>query len=123
MALVVHRSGLLTALADRFEQYFTKGWQLRGDPGPRPGRSGAEPGVPHTVLAPLDRQIVALLHVGLTDAAIVRQLRIGHRTVQRRLRMLMEEAGAATRFQPGWHAAMSGWLEERPHGAGKALED
>ncbi|MFD5296754.1 hypothetical protein ACFWJU_16260 [Streptomyces mutabilis] len=111
VALVVHRSGLLTALAALFEQYFAKGWQLNGGPGPQPDHGCAEPAEPRTVLDPLDRQIVALLHVGLTDAAIARQLRIGHRTVQRRLRALMEEAGAATRFQLGWHTAVSGWLE------------
>ncbi len=111
VALVVHRSGLLTALTALFEQYFAKGWQLNGGPGPRPDHGCAEPAVPRTVLDPLDRQIVALLHMGLIDAATARQLRIGHRTVQRRLRALMEEAGAATRFQLGWHAAVSGWLE------------
>ncbi|MFG2561011.1 hypothetical protein [Streptomyces sp. NPDC048496] len=50
--------------------------------------------------------------MGMTDAAIGRQLGIGHRTVQRRLQSLMVEVGAATRFQLGWHAACSGWLDE-----------
>lgn len=114
VALVVHRSGLLTALISLFEQYFTRGWQLRGGPATAAPADGGEPAVPHAALDPVDRQIVALLHVGLTDAAIARQLRIGHRTVQRRLRALMEAAGTATRFQLGWHAAVAGWLEERP---------
>lgn len=59
----------------------------------------------------MDRQIVSLLYVGLTDAAIARQLGMGHRTVQRRLQSLMVEVGAATRFQLGWRAARSGWLD------------
>ncbi|WP_328944743.1 helix-turn-helix transcriptional regulator [Streptomyces sp. NBC_00250] len=103
VALVVHRSGLLTALISLFEQYFALGRELS------PAVRGSESEGPGP-LDPVDRQIVALLHVGLTDAAIARQLGIGHRTVQRRLHELMESVGAATRFQLGWHASESGWL-------------
>ncbi|WP_329623555.1 helix-turn-helix transcriptional regulator [Streptomyces sp. NBC_01255] len=103
VALVVHRSGLLTALISLFEQYFALGRELH------PAVRGSECDGPGP-LDPVDRQIVALLHVGLTDAAIARQLGIGHRTVQRRLHELMESVGAATRFQLGWHASESGWL-------------
>ncbi|MGW3508891.1 helix-turn-helix domain-containing protein [Streptomyces sp. NPDC000994] len=109
VALVVHRTGLLTALGSLFDEYFEKGWRLRAS-GTGPGPDG--PG--KSRLDAVDRQIVALLHVGLTDAAIARQLGMGHRTVQRRLHALMEEVGAATRFQLGWHAARSGWLDETP---------
>jgi len=112
-AVVVHRGGLLTALIALFEQYFEKGWRLSpdgrepagGDPEPEPESEEGSGG-----LDAVDRKIVALLHVGLTDAAIARQLGMGHRTVQRRLQRLMESVGAATRFQLGWHAAVSGWL-------------
>ncbi|MEU3687660.1 helix-turn-helix transcriptional regulator [Streptomyces narbonensis] len=104
VALVVHRSGLLTALISLFEQYFALGRELS-----RAAVRGSECDGPDP-LDPVDRQIVALLHVGLTDAAIARQLGIGHRTVQRRLHELMESVGAATRFQLGWHASESGWL-------------
>ncbi|MFJ4900212.1 helix-turn-helix transcriptional regulator [Streptomyces sp. NPDC088727] len=103
VALVVHRTGLLTALGSLFEEHFEKGWRLRAS------------GVADEVESPaalVDREIVALLHVGLTDAAIARQLGMGHRTVQRRLRSLMDEVGAATRFQLGWYAAHAGWLDE-----------
>jgi DNA-binding CsgD family transcriptional regulator len=107
VALVVHRTGLLTALGSLFDEYFEKGWRLRDH--------GAEPGPDdrgEAQLDAVDRQIVVLLHVGLTDAAIARQLGMGHRTVQRRLRALMVQVGAATRFQLGWHAARSGWLDD-----------
>lgn len=100
VALVVHRTGLLTALCSLFEEHFEKGWRLSGSD---TGREDA--------LAQVDQEIVALLHIGLTDAAIARQLGMGHRTVQRRLRALMDEVGAATRFQLGWHAARAGWLD------------
>ncbi|WP_405669242.1 hypothetical protein [Streptomyces sp. NBC_00055] len=107
VALAVHGTGLLTALSSLFETHFNRGWRLLP--------SGTEPTVGRTngaELDSLDRQIVSLLYVGLTDAAIARQLGMGHRTVQRRLQSLMAEVGAATRFQLGWHAACSGWLDE-----------
>ncbi|MCX4392356.1 helix-turn-helix transcriptional regulator [Streptomyces sp. NBC_00264] len=103
VALVVHRTGLLTALVSLFEEHFEKGWRL--------SVSGTEEEHEAPVAA-IDRQIVALLHVGLTDAAIARQLGMGHRTVQRRLHALMDEVGAATRFQLGWYAARAGWLPD-----------
>lgn len=103
----MHGTGLLTALSSLFEAHFERGWRLLpSDTDPRAGHAdGAE-------LDAVDRQIVSLLYVGLTDAAIARQLGMGHRTVQRRLQSLMVEVGAATRFQLGWHAACSGWLDE-----------
>ncbi|MEU2022374.1 helix-turn-helix transcriptional regulator [Streptomyces sp. NPDC016469] len=103
VALVVHRTGLLTALVSLFEAHFERGRRLV----PPGGDGDAE-----SPVAAVDRQILALLHVGLTDAAIARQLGMGHRTVQRRLHTLMDEVGAATRFQLGWHAARAGWLSE-----------
>ncbi|MET9473017.1 hypothetical protein [Streptomyces sp. NPDC002922] len=106
VALAVHGTGLLTALSSLFESHFERGWRLLpSETDPRTGRTdGAE-------LDAVDRQIVSLLYVGLTDAAIARQLCMGHRTVQRRLQSLMVEVGAATRFQLGWRAARSGWLD------------
>ncbi|MFI1092877.1 helix-turn-helix domain-containing protein [Streptomyces sp. NPDC020917] len=109
VALVVHRSGLLTALISLFEQHFAQGWPLSG------GAAGAaddEPAAGGTDGLPdaVDRQILALLHIGLTDAAIARQLGMGRRTVQRRLHALMTASGAVTRFQLGVHAHASGWL-------------
>ncbi|WP_327277293.1 helix-turn-helix transcriptional regulator [Streptomyces sp. NBC_01224] len=107
VALAVHGTGLLTALSSLFEAHFERGWRLLP--------SGVDPGAGDTGgtgLDAVDRQIVSLLYVGLTDAAIARQLGMGHRTVQRRLQSLMVEVGAATRFQLGWHAACSGWLDE-----------
>ncbi|MEU9567483.1 helix-turn-helix transcriptional regulator [Streptomyces sp. NPDC048161] len=103
VALVVHRTGLLTALVSLFEEHFEKGWRL--------SVSGTEEDHEAPVAA-IDRRIVALLHVGLTDAAIARQLGMGHRTVQRRLHALMDDVGAATRFQLGWYAARAGWLPD-----------
>ncbi|MBO1336413.1 helix-turn-helix transcriptional regulator [Streptomyces sp. VRA16 Mangrove soil] len=103
IALVVHRSGLLTALQSLFDQCYDRATPLRV--------GMVEEPLDDDPIDAADRNILALLHVGLTDAAIARQLGMGHRTVQRRLRALMARAGAATRFQLGWHAARAGWLE------------
>ncbi|MFF0286622.1 hypothetical protein [Streptomyces sp. NPDC005262] len=106
VALAVHGTGLLTALSSLFEAHFERGWRLLpSGTDPTTGR------VHRAELEAVDRQIVSLLYVGLTDAAIARQLGMGHRTVQRRLQSLMVEVGAATRFQLGWRAARSGWLD------------
>ncbi|WP_220447187.1 S8 family serine peptidase [Nonomuraea deserti] len=46
---------------------------------------------------------------GLTDEAVAGQLDLSLRTLQRRLRALMDLAGVRTRVQLGWHAARHGW--------------
>jgi DNA-binding NarL/FixJ family response regulator len=56
-----------------------------------------------------DRQILMLLLAGLTDASIASQMGLSMRTVQRRVRDLMDLAGLHTRLQLGWHAAQAKW--------------
>jgi len=55
-----------------------------------------------------DRQILLLIAAGATDTMIARQVRISQRTVERRLRVIMDELGATTRFQAGVQAARRG---------------
>ncbi|WP_159011880.1 helix-turn-helix transcriptional regulator [Streptomyces sp. NRRL F-5123] len=112
VALVVHRSGLLTALISLFEQCFANGWRLHPA---GLGQVAADDALELGDLNAIDRKIIALLHVGLTDSAIARQLRLSHRTVQRRLHRIMEQVGVSSRFQLGWYVAGSGWLD--PEGA------
>jgi hypothetical protein len=57
----------------------------------------------------LDRRILALMLSGLTDQAVATQLDLSLRTLQRRLRYLMDFAGVDTRLQLGWHAARNSW--------------
>lgn len=57
-----------------------------------------------------DSLLLSLLIAGLTDQAIASKLGIGLRTVQRRVRDLMDLAGVDTRIQLGWHAAKHGWV-------------
>ncbi|MER7444978.1 helix-turn-helix domain-containing protein [Micromonospora avicenniae] len=63
-----------------------------------------------TVPTPTDRQILSLLMTGLPDKAVASQLGISLRTVQRRLRQLMDVTGSATRMQLGWFVARNRWL-------------
>ncbi|KGN34415.1 hypothetical protein N802_12755 [Knoellia sinensis KCTC 19936] len=57
-----------------------------------------------------DGEIIALLAAGASDATIARQLAISQRTVERRVRTIMEELGATTRFQAGTNAVRRGFL-------------
>lgn len=60
-------------------------------------------------LEPLDATVLSLLLAGLTDQAVGSQLDISLRTVQRRVRHLMDRAGVDTRLQLGHQAARRGW--------------
>lgn len=73
---------------------------------------GASAG-PETGSLPLtrrDRRVLGFLAVGATDNQIARSLAISTRTVERRVRHIMETLGATTRFQAGVSAAQRGWL-------------
>jgi DNA-binding NarL/FixJ family response regulator len=61
-------------------------------------------------LPELDSRILGLLLAGLTDQAVANQLNLSMRTVQRRVRALMDLVSADTRLQLGFHAARRGWL-------------
>jgi DNA-binding CsgD family transcriptional regulator len=84
----------LAALADLF-------WDL-GSPLPRTG--GARSAQAR------DRTILALLAAGAPDATIARQTGVSQRTVERRVRALMDQLGAGTRFQAGVQAARRGLI-------------
>ncbi len=55
-----------------------------------------------------DALILSLLAAGASDSTITRRLRISQRTVERRIRHLMDGLGADTRFQAGVQAARQG---------------
>lgn len=103
-ALVVHASGLLESLTGLFEAVWRQAVPLRLD------------GAGAAVESPLDQpdatdlQILSLLLAGLTDAAAAKQLDLGLRTVQRRVRRLMEIAQVTTRLQLGWQSYERGWV-------------
>jgi DNA-binding CsgD family transcriptional regulator len=84
----------LIALADHL-------WDL-GSPLRRPGAG--------TVAEQRDQLILSLLAAGAPDATIARQTGVSQRTVERRVRALMDQLGANTRFQAGVQAARRGLL-------------
>ncbi|MFE1289275.1 helix-turn-helix domain-containing protein [Streptomyces sp. NPDC058751] len=104
-AIVVHRSGLLTALVHLFEREWDQARPLyatttgvRADPAgdQRPTEGELE--------------VLALLLAGVSDRRVASQLGLSIRTVERRTRRLMDLAGADSRLQLGWHAARAGWF-------------
>ncbi|MFF1465429.1 helix-turn-helix domain-containing protein [Streptomyces sp. NPDC058330] len=65
----------------------------------------------------LERCILDLLHEGLDDAAIARRLGVGHRTVQRRVRGLMERWQVVGRVALGARAQEFGLLKRSERAA------
>ncbi|MFS4097924.1 helix-turn-helix domain-containing protein [Streptomyces sp. AF1A] len=108
-ALVVHASGLLELLAELFESVWREALPLRLN------ASGAAEEVPYGPDA-TDLEVLSLLLAGLTDASVAKQLDLGLRTVQRRVKRLMELAGVTTRLQLGWHAYERGWVAREAAG-------
>lgn len=94
-AVLVQRSSLLDALIAVFEAHWRAAVPLR--PCPAVGAGG-------------DDRLLPLLAAGLTDQSIARHLGVGVRTVQRRVRALMDRLGARNRFQAGLQAARAGLL-------------
>ncbi|MGW1814819.1 helix-turn-helix domain-containing protein [Streptomyces sp. NPDC002125] len=106
-ALVIHASGLLESLMGLFEAVWRDAMPLRlGGDGIRE-ENGPGPD-------PTDLEILSLLLAGLTDASVAKQLDLGLRTVQRRVKGLMELTGVTTRLQLGWHAYERGWVARAP---------
>lgn len=104
--LVIHASSMLDTLIALFEQVWDKAVAIHPDgtlPAAAPPGAAADP-------SPGDRALLGLLAAGLTDAAIARQLGMHPRTIQHRVRNLLDRLGAATRFQAGLQAARRGWL-------------
>jgi DNA-binding CsgD family transcriptional regulator len=64
----------------------------------------------HPEITPADQALLHLLHAGLKDDAIARNLDIGERTLRRRVTALNERLGASSRFQAGAQAVRRGWL-------------
>ncbi|MCB5182583.1 helix-turn-helix domain-containing protein [Streptomyces antimicrobicus] len=102
-ALVVHASGLLESLRGLFEAVWREALPLRLGPG------GVEED-PSCAPDATDLEILSLLLAGMTDASVAKHLELGLRTVQRRVKGLMELCGVTTRLQLGWHAYERGWV-------------
>ena len=103
-AMVIRAGGVLEAMVGLFESVWAQGLPIRlTDSGPVLEDQGRQPDS-------VDLQILSLLLVGMTDVSIAKQLDLGLRTVQRRVKRLMDLAGLTTRMQLGWHAYERGWV-------------
>lgn len=100
--LLVRPGNLLLALSSLFELLWERAVPLR--------LSDTGPGTPADGTEDLDRVILRLLAVGLTDQAVARQLNLSQRTVQRHVATLMTRLGARTRLQAGVQGIRRGWL-------------
>lgn len=76
-------------------------------------------GARHPQLEDRSALIVSLLAAGATDTVIAAQANVSQRTVERTVRSLMEQLGAATRFQAGVQAVRRGWLPSSDVGEGR----
>ena len=104
-AIVVHRSGLLTALVHLFEKEWAQARPLYSTAtGVRAGSTADQQPTEGEL------EVLALLLAGISDRRVASQLGLSIRTVERRTRRLMDLAGADSRLQLGWHAARAGWL-------------
>ncbi|WP_222855717.1 TrmB family transcriptional regulator [Microbacterium jejuense] len=96
-ALLIHPSGLLDLVTSIFEEY----WRTATEFLPIAAAPAAEEDV--------DRDLLHLLLLGVTDAAAAAQLGISLRTFQRRVAELMTMAGVTTRMQLGAEAVRRSW--------------
>ncbi|MFG3339419.1 hypothetical protein [Glycomyces sp. NPDC048151] len=97
-AIVTSNRSIVELAGSLFDQLWSTGIPATSDAG------GAER------LDEDDAVLLGLLIAGLTDQSIASKLGIGLRTVQRRVRDLMDLADVDTRIQLGWHAAKNGWV-------------
>ncbi|MGW2449357.1 LuxR C-terminal-related transcriptional regulator [Streptomyces sp. NPDC001675] len=102
--VVVHPSGLLDALIELFEAYWTRADPFTFD------TFTTTVGPEEAELSPDEIRLLRMLQAGLKDQSIARQLGISTRTATRRVAALMDRLGAQTRFQAGARAAARGWL-------------
>jgi DNA-binding CsgD family transcriptional regulator len=101
--LVIRASSLLDTLIALFELVWSQAVAIHANeelPSPDTGPDDEE------------ATLLGLLAAGLSDAAIARHVGMHPRTVQRRMRLLLDHLGAGTRFQAGLQAARRGWLLE-----------
>jgi sugar-specific transcriptional regulator TrmB/DNA-binding CsgD family transcriptional regulator len=102
-AILVHQSGLLLALMALFDVLWDDALPLRaGVPGVAAG--------PRARPKSSDTHLLDLLTLGMTDAAIARQLGISARAVERRISQLKADLHVHTRFQLAYGAVVRGWL-------------
>jgi sugar-specific transcriptional regulator TrmB/DNA-binding CsgD family transcriptional regulator len=97
-----------SALLDSFLALFDYVWETAVDLYPPAQKMADPPG--RSVLTLDDRRLLSLLLAGLTDEAIARDYRVSVRTIERRIRALIDAAHVRTRIQLAFEAARNNWL-------------
>lgn len=100
VGVLIHEGAMLDSLLALFDYVWATAVPLQLETGP------AEAGP----LSSADRHLLSLLLAGLTDDAIGAHLHVSERTVQRRVRALMESVNVRTRMQLAWEAARQRWV-------------
>lgn len=99
-ALLLHAGGLVGLAMALFERTWLSASHL----------VSTESGIVEVDLDADEREVLALMDAGLTDRAIAQRTDTSVRTVQRRVRDLMDRADVDTRLQLGVAAVRRGWL-------------
>ncbi len=99
--LQVRSAGTVAAARDLFDRYWRVATPLV-DAG-----TGRDSGG----LTPMQRQLLALLADGATDAAAAKKLSCSERTVGRMVAALQSQAGVKSRLQLGVRAVQLGWID------------
>ena len=97
-----------SAVLDSFLALFEYVWETATTLPPVSDRDGGDTG--RSPLSAEDRHLLSLVLAGLTDQAIAGHYRVSVRTIERRVRALMDAAHVRTRTQLGWEAARQRWL-------------
>lgn len=108
--VLIRRSTMLTALIEFFERVWNEAVPLLTATEASPATPGAHPRSRPAGERDSTDHMLSLLAAGFGDAAIARQLGVSERTVGRRVHALMEELGAASRFQAGVEITRRGLL-------------
>lgn len=102
-ALVLHAPSVVRGMKVLFEVMWERAVPI-GVADDRDAETGQIP------LDDTDRELLRLIASGFTDEVIAGQMALHPRTVRRRLRRLMDELGAETRFQAGMQVVRLGLI-------------
>lgn len=100
-ALLLHAGGLIGLALSLFERTWQSAAHLV---------AAGERGIEEVDLEAEEREVLVLLDAGFTDRSIGQRMGTSVRTVQRRVRELMDRADVETRLQLGVAAVRRGWL-------------
>jgi sugar-specific transcriptional regulator TrmB/DNA-binding CsgD family transcriptional regulator len=103
IGVLVRESALLDALLTLFEYVWGTAIPLHVGSGSNGSSNGS-------LFSDDDREVLSLLLAGLSDEAIAMHRKTSVRTVQRKVRALMQAANVRTRMQLAWEAARHDWV-------------